>query len=92
VLVQLLRVAAQPGAGVVLQDRPVLGFQHRCEVIHRLGLATRRLALGADQAERPEQLRALIGVECAGGTQRPLDPLQRRVVAVDQLHLELIDT
>src|SRR3954471_1199323 len=90
-LVQLLRVAAQPGARVVLQDRPVLRLQHRGEVVHRLCLATGRLALGADQPERPEKLRALIGVERTGGTQRPLDPLQRRVVAVHQLHLELTD-
>jgi hypothetical protein len=75
VLVEVLRVVAEPGSGVVREQLLVKPLQPRLEVLDRRGVPAdggERLRI---QTERPEHLRARVAATRAGLPQRLLDLL-----------------
>ena len=91
-LVQLLGIGAEPGAGVVADDRLVLRAQRGGHVLAGRGRPARGRGRRRDlEVERLEQLRPGVGVGRPGLPQPADDGAQVGARAVDQLDLDLLE-
>ena len=90
VVVQLLGIGAQPGTGVVIQDRAVVPAQRSCQVAGR-GIAILGEAGPHRSIEGLHDLWASVRIDGSGPAQSSLGPPQGAVVTLHELDLDLLE-
>ena len=88
-LVQLLRIAPEPGAGVMGEQLGDLARQHGAHVLERRRPLGRRRRLDGEVAQCPKGLRPSVARLGAGRCQHPPEAGQCVGATLERLHLEL---